>query len=112
LNKHKAVLTRIRAERDTWEQAARGRGDDGDGSAANRDSTMPHPTAFTGDEKDTAKRTSQFRTWQTRITARWLTRPKEFDSEDKKILYAAALLEGTAAGGVFAGIEKITSNPA
>lgn len=43
--------------------------------------------------------------------ARWVARPSEFNTDGKKTLYAAALLEGTAAGGVFAGIEKVTSNP-
>ncbi|KAK3897148.1 hypothetical protein C8A05DRAFT_39307 [Staphylotrichum tortipilum] len=94
LAKYKEALTKTRAERDTLKEVIHSRGGDGGSAAADRDSAMPHPTAFTGDEKDTAKRTSQ-----------------EFDSEGKKILYAAALLEGTAAGGVFAGIEKITSNP-
>ncbi|GAB1312038.1 hypothetical protein MFIFM68171_02248 [Madurella fahalii] len=32
------------------------------------------------------------------------------NTDGKKTLYAAALLEGTAAGGVFAGIERVTSN--
>jgi hypothetical protein len=108
LAKHKEALTRIRAERDTWEKAAKTVKTNGDGD---RDGSMPHPTAFTGDEKDTAKRTNQFRTWQTRIEGRWVSRPLEFNTEGKKIIYAAALLEGSAAAGVFAGVQKVTENP-
>ena len=48
-------MTRIRAERDTWEKAAKTVKTNSDGD---RDGSMPHPTAFTGDEKDTARRTS------------------------------------------------------
>ena len=79
--------------------------------AADRDGSMPHPTAFTGDEKDTLKRTSQFRTWQTRIMGRWVSRPQEFNTESKKIIYASALLESSAAAGVFTGVQKVTMSP-
>src|SRR3981081_4635850 len=75
-----------------------------------RDGAMPHPTPFSGDEKDTTKRTQAFRTWRIRIEARWANRQHEFSTERAKILYAAALLEGTAALGVNDDLEKITSN--
>lgn len=113
INKYKEALTRIRVERDTWKEAAHGRsaGGGGIGADPDRDSAMPHPTPFTGDEKDTSKRTAQFQTWETRVEARWFNRPREFNAESKKILYAAALLEGTAATGVRTGIDKIMKNP-
>jgi hypothetical protein len=113
LTKYKDDLTKARAERDTWEKAAsNNKGNGGSaGGAVDRDGTMPHPTPFTGDEKDTAKRTSQFRTWQTRVMGRWVSRPQEFNSEAKKIIYASALLEGSAATGVFKGVQKVTANP-
>ena len=37
-------------------------GGDSDSATANRDSAIPYLTAFIGNEKDTVKRTSQFRT--------------------------------------------------
>ena len=79
-------------------------------AAADRDGAMPHPAPFSGDETNSTKRTQAFRTWRTRVEARWANRPHEFSSERAKILYAATLLEGTAADGVNAGLEKITSN--
>lgn len=72
LAKYKEVLNRVRAERDTWEKAAsriKTGGDSGD-TSIDRDSSIPRPTTFTGNEKDIAKRTSQFRTWQTRVIGR------------------------------------------
>ncbi|KAK4150020.1 hypothetical protein C8A00DRAFT_37378 [Chaetomidium leptoderma] len=54
-----------------------------DGNAGDKDSTMPYPTAFTGNDKDSAKRTNAF----------------QFNNQKTKILYAAALLEGAAADG-------------
>ncbi|KAK4031502.1 hypothetical protein C8A01DRAFT_42050 [Parachaetomium inaequale] len=81
------ALTRVYAERDTWEKAA-GKIKSGGGGgdiAVDCDGLMLYPTPFTGDEKDTAKR--------------------------KKIIYASALLEGSAAAGVFKGVQKVTTNP-
>ena len=75
-----------------------------------RDGAMPHPTPFSGDEKDRTKRTQAFWTWRIRIEVRWANRQHEFSTERAKILYAAALLEGTAALGVNDDLEKITSN--
>src|SRR3981081_4576506 len=75
-----------------------------------RDGAMPHPIPFSGDEKDTTKRTQAFRTWRIRIEARWANRQNEFSTERAKILYAVALLEGTAALSVNDDLEKITSN--
>jgi len=103
------ALTKAYAERDAWEKMANK--PSGGSSAADRDGSLPHPTAFTGDEKDTLKRTSQFRTWQTRIMGRWVSRPQEFNTESKKIIYASALLEGSAAAGVFTGVQKVTTSP-
>lgn len=114
LNEYKEALNRTRVERDTWEKAAtkiRTSGSGDNDGPNDRDGSMPHPAAFTGDEKDTAKRTSQFRTWQTRVMGRWVSRPQEFNTEGKKIIYASALLEGSAAAGVFAGVQKVTANP-
>jgi hypothetical protein len=71
---------------------------------------MPYPTPFSGDEKDTTKRTQAFRTWRIRIEARWANSQHECSTERAKILYATALLEGTAALGVNDDLEKITSN--
>jgi hypothetical protein len=79
-------------------------------TATDRDGAMPYPTPFSGDDKDSTKRTQAFRTWCTRIEARWANRRHEFSTERAKILYAAAMLEGTAANGVNADLEKITSN--
>ena len=105
LNKYKDTLTRVRAERDTWKEAASGTASGGgNGGGGDRDGTMPHPTPFTGDEKDTAKRANQFRTWQTRVTGRWVSRPSEFNTDGKKIIYAAALLDGSATTSVFIGV--------
>ena len=67
------------------------------------DGVMPHPTPFSGDEKDTTKRTQAFRTWRIRIEARWANKQHEFGTERAKILYAVAL-------GVNDDLEKITSN--
>ncbi|KAH6632197.1 hypothetical protein F5144DRAFT_85647 [Chaetomium tenue] len=114
LNNYKEALNRTRVERDTWEKAAtkiRTSGSGDNDGPNDRDGSIPHPAAFTGDEKDTAKRTSQFRTWQTRVMGRWVSRPQEFNTEGKKIIYASALLEGSAATGVFTGVQKVTANP-
>jgi len=77
-------------------------------AATERDGVMPHPAPFSGNDTNSTKRTQAFRTWRTRIEARWAHRRHEFGSERAKILYAATLLEGTAADGVNAGLEKIT----
>ena len=57
---YEKALTKAYTERDTWEKIANK--PSGGSSAADRDGSMPHPTTFTGNEKDTLKRTSQFRT--------------------------------------------------
>src|SRR3981081_3387536 len=75
-----------------------------------RDGAMPHPTPFSGNEKDTTKRTQAFRMGRIRIKGRGANRQNEFSTKRAKILYAAVLLEGTAALGVNNDLEKITSN--
>jgi hypothetical protein len=71
---------------------------------------MPYLTPFSGDEKDTTKRTQAFRTWRIHIEARWANRQYKFSTERAKILYAAALLEGTAALGMNDDLKKIIFN--
>jgi hypothetical protein len=48
--------------------------------------------------------------WCIRIEARWANIQYEFSTKRAKMLYAAALLEGTAALGVNDDLEKIMSN--
>lgn len=75
-----------------------------------KDSASPHPAPFNGSEKDTAKRTSLFRTWRTKVAIRWGLRSTEFGTEKARILYAAALLEGPAADGVINGVQKVADS--
>ncbi|KAK4118179.1 hypothetical protein N657DRAFT_405763 [Parathielavia appendiculata] len=81
---------------------------DGSGSGS---TALPHPEKFSGDEKDSAKRTQQFRTWKIQVIARWIVRPAEFRDECSKILYATALLIGTASDTTTHGVEIMMAHP-
>jgi hypothetical protein len=83
------------------------RANNGGGDSA----SLPNPTAFNGQERDAVKRTTQFRTWRTKIVARWHNSPVKFADEYSKITYAASLLEGTAFTAVTRGLEKVNQNP-
>ncbi|KAK4095679.1 hypothetical protein N658DRAFT_511863 [Parathielavia hyrcaniae] len=72
---------------------------------------MQHPDKFSGDETNSTKRTMAFNNWNNQVQARWNMRPQEFNSEKKKLLYAATLLTGSAATGVAKVIEKINASP-
>lgn len=74
--------------------------------------SLPHPTAFSGTETDSAKRTSEFNNWRTLVTARFAASPHEYGTELAKIMYAAALLKDTAAAGVHTGVTNIIANRA
>jgi hypothetical protein len=79
-------------------------------TATDYDGTMPYPTPFSGDDKDSTNQIQALHTWRTRIEARWAHRQHKCNTKRAKILYVAALLEGMAADGVNADLEKITSN--
>ncbi len=78
---------------------------------APRTNSIPHPTPFSGDEKDSAKRTQEFNTWKLGIMSRWDSYPGDFPTERAKINYINTLLKGTAAAGVHNGIVKVFMNP-
>ncbi|KAK4096787.1 hypothetical protein N658DRAFT_333028 [Parathielavia hyrcaniae] len=81
------------------------------GSGGDTNTAMQHPDKFSGDEADSTKRTQAFNNWNNQVQARWNMRPQEFNSEKKKLLYAATLLTGSAATGVAKVIEKINASP-
>jgi len=77
-----------------------------------RATNVPHPKAFSGDEKDSAKRTQAFETFELGVITRWDSYPTDFPTERSKISYINTLLEGSAAAGVHNGIKNIFANPA
>jgi hypothetical protein len=81
------------------------------GDGGHKDTSLPHPTVFTGEETNTAKRTIQFNTWSNSITTRWVMRSAEFRTELKKILYAKSMLAGMAYAAVMDGVNKVLQNP-
>jgi len=113
LNQANAALATTTAERDTLRfalQELKGAGLGG-GGGGGHDSAMPHPDRFDGSEPNATKRATEFRTWRQQVEARLGARPKDYNTEYRRILYAGSLLKGAAATGASIGLAKVTSNP-
>ena len=80
------------------------------GRSHSDNNTLPNPTAFTGDEKNLAKRAEQFQNWRQRIRAVWLAREVTYSTEKSKFLHIAAVLDGSALRGISKHLDVIIAN--
>jgi hypothetical protein len=80
------------------------------GSTKSSGASLPHPDKFTGQEKDTAKRTMEFQAWRGQVTARWKLRKSDFPTEAMRILYVQTMLGGAAYNAVRVDLAVVAEN--
>lgn len=68
------------------------------------------PPAFDANEKDTAKRYTDYQNWRSKLMIRWVQDSHEFTSEIKKILHVAGLLSGQAYQAIQRGVDTVIDN--
>lgn len=83
-------------------------------SSANHHPTRPRgedPTEFSGQEKDTFKRHTEYLVWKGKIKDKWLQNQAYYTIELDKILHARGLLKGSAFLSTDSGAKSLYDHP-
>jgi hypothetical protein len=72
---------------------------------------IQNPEPFSGEEKDTVKRHTEYTTWRSKIKMRHAVDAAQFANEFEKILHVAQLLEGDAYLAIQGHVDVIMNNP-